>query len=133
MNRSIATKEQAAASLPAGSLPMSARKPAFSWFPPLQKGYPPLSAYGTVFDSHPDGCIRMSGCIRPVAVDFRRARGKDKQTQRVTDKPEPNPPKPGEPGRPVPEDAPPTPPDEPAPVPVQDPPAEPVKPPYVVA
>ncbi len=92
-----------------------------------------LSGYGTVFDSHPDGCFACPNATGPVANLFRvwqRSRGK----ARVTEKPDTNPPQPGEPGHPAgPDHVPPTPPDEPAPVPVQDPPAEPVTPPYVVA
>jgi len=123
------------------SLLTHAQKPGFSGIPAQQKACICLSVYGTVFDSHPNGWIcgtqaRERACPEPAGpwqLTSDGSQERTEQTQRVTDTPEPNPPTPGEPGRPAPEDAPPTPPDEPAPVPVQDPPAEPVTPPYVVA
>src|SRR5688500_5631497 len=46
---------------------ISAQKTAAGRGPAHQKACTGVFGYGTVFDSHPDGCICMCECIRPVA------------------------------------------------------------------
>lgn len=98
-----------------------------------QKACTGVFGYGTVFDSHPDGCI-LTNELQPARGQGLPTGQTTSRKAHVPEKPDSTPPQPGEPGRPAdPDHVPPTPPDEPAPVPVQDPPAEPVTPPYVVA